>query len=269
MTSSNATTSAFRIDGKTALLTGGASGLGLAGAKALLDAGAAGITLVDLNPSALKAATSDSGPLGAYKDKVHVFSGDVGEEAVNEGMIRSASERWGRAPEIVVLCAGISQDRQVPLAEMDERVWDKVMRVNLKGSFLGLKHAAKGMLANPQGGRGCSIILISSQLGLDGVPNAGAYAASKFAVRGLMSSAAQELGPAGIRVNAIAPGPIDTPMLQDWPAEKRESLYGQTNVGRVGMPEEIGRTILFLASEAGGYCSGSTLKVDGGWSKWC
>lgn len=75
MTSSNATTSAFRIDGKTALLTGGASGLGLAGAKALLDAGAAGITLVDLNPSALTAATSDSGPLGAYKDKVHVFSG--------------------------------------------------------------------------------------------------------------------------------------------------------------------------------------------------
>jgi NAD(P)-dependent dehydrogenase (short-subunit alcohol dehydrogenase family) len=133
MATPNSTTSAFRIDGKTALLTGGASGLGLAGARALLEAGAAGVTLVDLNPASLAAATSPSGPLAAFTDRIHVFSGDIGEESVNEGMIRSAAERWGRAPEVVVLCAGISQDRQVPLAEMEEEVWDKVMRVNLKG----------------------------------------------------------------------------------------------------------------------------------------
>lgn len=133
MATPNSTTSAFRIDGKTALLTGGASGLGLAGARALLEAGAAGVTLVDLNPASLAAATSPSGPLAPFTDRIHVFSGDISEESVNEGMIRSASERWGRAPEVVVLCAGISQDRQVPLAEMEEGVWDKVMRVNLKG----------------------------------------------------------------------------------------------------------------------------------------
>jgi NAD(P)-dependent dehydrogenase (short-subunit alcohol dehydrogenase family) len=214
MTTPNSTTSAFRIDGKVALITGGASGLGLAGAKALLDAGATGVTLVDLNPHSLEAVTQGSSPLAGYESKVHVFSGDVGDERVNEGMMAASIERWERAPEVVVLCAGISQDYQVPLAEMPEEVWDKVIRVNLKGceylidfgvcgllmslwvAFLGLKHAAKAMLASPEGGKGSSIILISSQLGLDGmsllpashgswlirgigVPNAGAYSASK------------------------------------------------------------------------------------------
>ncbi|GHJ89465.1 hypothetical protein NliqN6_5867 [Naganishia liquefaciens] len=262
---SNTTASAFRIDGKSCLITGGASGLGLASARALLDAGASGITLVDLSQASLQSAVT--GPLKGFQDRVELVSGDISEESVNEEMVKRAKERWGKAPEVVVLCAGISQDYQVPLVDMEEAIWDKVMGVNLKGSFLGLKHAGKAMTEN--GGKGGSIILISSQLGLDGVPNAGAYSASKFAVRGLMSSAAQELGPKGIRVNAIAPGPIDTPMLRDWPAEKRGDLTAQCNLGRAGAADEIGRTVLYLASEAGAYCSGSTIKVDGGWSKWC
>ncbi|KAJ9095283.1 hypothetical protein QFC21_005649 [Naganishia friedmannii] len=249
------TTAAFRVDGKVCLITGGASGLGLAGARALLDAGAAGVTLVDMNPETLSFASAS-----LQSDKVSIFTGDVSKEEVNKGMIEHAVNKWGKAPEVVVLCAGISQAYQVPLAEMPEEVWDKVMAVNLKGSFLGLKHAAAAMLANPEGGKGCSIILISSQLGLDGVPDAGAYSASKFAVRGLMSSAAQELGPKGIRVNAIAPGPIDTPMLRDWPAEKRDDLCGQCTLGRFGKAEEIGQTILYLASPAGAYANGSTIK---------
>ncbi|KAJ9119323.1 hypothetical protein QFC24_005794 [Naganishia onofrii] len=261
----NPTTAAFRVDGKVCLITGGASGLGLAGARALLDAGAVGVTLVDMNPTTLASASASL----QSADKVSTFAGDVSKEEVNKGMVEHVKERWGKAPEVMVLCAGISQAYQVPLAEMPEEVWDKVMAVNLKGSFLGLKHAAAAMLANPEGGKGCSIILISSQLGLDGVPNAGAYSASKFAVRGLMSSAAQELGPKGIRVNAIAPGPIDTPMLRDWPAEKRDDLCGQCTLGRFGKAEEIGQTILYLASPAGAYANGSTIKVDGQWSKWC
>jgi NAD(P)-dependent dehydrogenase (short-subunit alcohol dehydrogenase family) len=134
MTTTNSTTAAFRIDGKVCLITGGASGLGLAGAKALLDAGAAGITLVDRNPQSLQAVTQESGPLAAYASKIHLFAGDVGEETANREMVRDAAERWGKAPEVVVLCAGISQDYQVSLAEMPEEVFDKVMRVNVKGS---------------------------------------------------------------------------------------------------------------------------------------
>lgn len=133
MTTPNSTTSAFRVDGKVALITGGASGLGLAGAKALLDAGAAGVTLVDLNPRSLEAVTQDSRLLAGYEEKVHVFAGDVGDEQVNEGMMEASVGRWGKAPEVAVLCAGISQDYQVPLADMPEEVWDKVIRVNLKG----------------------------------------------------------------------------------------------------------------------------------------
>ncbi|KAJ9107171.1 hypothetical protein QFC19_002831 [Naganishia cerealis] len=125
----NSTTAAFRVDGKVCLITGGASGLGLAGARALLDAGAAGVTLVDMNPTTLSAAAA-SLPEG----KASVFAGDVGDEAVNRQMIEHAQDRWGKAPEVVVLCAGISQAYQVPLAEMPEEVWDKVIRVNLKGS---------------------------------------------------------------------------------------------------------------------------------------
>lgn len=147
MSSPNETASAFRVDGKVCLITGGASGLGLAGAKALLQAGATGITLVDLSPSSLLTALS-SPALAPFTDRIHTFAGDIGEESVNAGMIRSAVERWGRAPEVVVLCAGISQAYQVGLVDMEEGVWDRVMRVNLKGcespsllSFLLFWHA--------------------------------------------------------------------------------------------------------------------------------
>jgi NAD(P)-dependent dehydrogenase (short-subunit alcohol dehydrogenase family) len=131
MSSPNATASAFRIDGKVCVITGGASGLGLASAIALLDAGASGVTLVDLNPSSLQSVLS--GPLKAYEGRVDTYSGDIGEESVNEGMIAQATQKWGKAPEVAVLCAGISQSHQVPLCEMGEEVWDKVMKVNLKG----------------------------------------------------------------------------------------------------------------------------------------
>lgn len=125
----NSTTAAFRVDGKVCLITGGASGLGLAGARALLDAGAAGVTLVDMNPTTLASACTS-----LQSDKVSTFAGDVSKEEVNKGMIQHAVDKWGKAPEVVVLCAGISQAYQVPLAEMPEEVWDKVMAVNLKGS---------------------------------------------------------------------------------------------------------------------------------------
>ncbi|KAI5476070.1 hypothetical protein MNV49_000442 [Pseudohyphozyma bogoriensis] len=114
-------------------------------------------------------------------------------------------------------------------------------------SFLGLKHSAKAMLASPSGGKGCSIVLVASQLGLDGAPLITPYVASKFAVRGMVASASQELGEFGIRVNCIAPGPVETPLA--------------------GKPEEIAQGILFLGSPASSLSTGTTLKMDAGWSR--
>ncbi|TXT10549.1 hypothetical protein VHUM_02054 [Vanrija humicola] len=132
-----------------------------------------------------------------------------------------------------------------------------------------MKQSIAAMVASPSGGKGCSVIVISSQLGLEGSPGYSAYAASKFAVRGLMSAAAQEYGPLGIRVNAICPGPIQTPLMADYTEEEMGPHIAKTSLGRVGQPEEIAATAVFLASEGGAYMSGASLKVDGGWSQWC
>ncbi|BGP47385.1 hypothetical protein JCM10450v2_003237 [Rhodotorula kratochvilovae] len=252
------------LEGKVAIVTGGASGIGLATVKAFLAAGAAGVTLVDLRDSALTAAVTSLSLSDADAARVLTVTGDVSDEATAEEYARRTVERFGRV-DVSVQCAGISPPA-ANVVDMDVEEWDRAMRVNLRGVFLGVKHSLKAMLASPSGGDGCSVVIISSQLGLDGYPGAAAYSASKFALRGLMTSVAAEVGPQGIRVNAVAPGPIDTPMLAGWSAEGHLT---KGNIKRAGRAEEIANAILFLAGEAGGYCSGTTLKVDGGWSKWC
>ncbi|GAA5820460.1 hypothetical protein JCM3770_003387 [Rhodotorula araucariae] len=253
------------LEGKVAIITGGGSGIGLATAKAFLAAGAAGITLVDLRADALAAAVASLGLSEAEAAaRVLTVAGDVADEATAEAYANETAARFGRV-DVSVQCAGISPPA-CDVVDLDVDEWDRTIRVNLRGVFLGVKHSLKAMLASPSGGQGCSVVLVSSQLGLDGYPGAAAYSASKFALRGLMTSVAAEVGQRGIRVNAVAPGPIDTPMLAGWSAEGHTT---KGNIKRAGRPEEVAHAVLFLAGEAGAYCSGTTLKVDGGWSKWC
>ncbi|GAA5831111.1 hypothetical protein JCM11251_005148 [Rhodosporidiobolus azoricus] len=256
--------SALSMEGKVAIVTGGAGGIGLATAKAFLAAGVLGVTLVDLSPSGLSAACDSLSSSGFDASRVLTVSGDVGQEAAAQEYVEKTVEKWGRL-DVSVQCAGISP----PLTDVVDTTaeqWDKVIHVNLRGVFLGVRESLKAMFDSPSKGQGCSIVLISSQLGLDGFAGSAAYCASKFALRGLMASVAQEVGPKGVRVNAVAPGPIDTAMLAGFP-DKSHTQKG--NIKRAGTADEIANAVLYLASDAASYCSGTTLKVDGGWSKWC
>ncbi|ORY21039.1 3-oxoacyl-ACP reductase [Naematelia encephala] len=252
------------LEGKVAVVTGAASGIGLATVEAFLESGILGVCMVDLNESTLSSAVSSL--RSSFSDRIISITGDVSEEATADSYVAAVMKKWGRL-DVSVQCAGINMKR-APVMEVSVEVLDRIWRVNVRGVFLGLQKSIGAMLEGPSKGRGCSIILISSQIGLDGCAGLSAYAASKFAVRGLMSTAAQEYGPMGIRINAVCPGPIDTPLIANIPAELMKPHVEKCNLKRTGKAEEIASAVLFLASEAGGYCSGTTLKVDGGWSKW-
>ncbi|GAA5884960.1 hypothetical protein JCM6882_007171 [Rhodosporidiobolus microsporus] len=254
------------LEGKVAIITGGAGGIGLATAKAFLEAGALGVTLVDLSPSSLSTALASLTSAGSSFDpsRVLTVAGNVSEESTAVEYVRQTVDKWGRV-DVSVQCAGVSPPLK-DAVDVSADEWDRVMSINVRGVFLGVRESLKGMFVSPSAGEGCSIVFIASQLGLDGFAGSSAYVASKFALRGLMASVAQEVGPKGVRVNAVAPGPIDTAMLAGFP-DASHLLKG--NIKRAGQPVEIANAVLFLASGAGSYCSGTTLKVDGGWSKWC
>ncbi|GAA5865929.1 hypothetical protein JCM3774_005525 [Rhodotorula dairenensis] len=253
---------------KVVVVTGAASGIGFATVEAFLEAGAAGVTLVDLSADSLSRAVSSLegsvSAVGTIAERVHTYAGDVSIEGTAEAYVRETIDRWGRL-DVSVQCAGISLP-SADLVDLKVSDWDKTIGVNLRGVFLGMQQSLKGMLASPSKGQGCAIVLMCSQLGLDGYPGSAAYSASKFALRGLMSSVAAEVGPKGIRINSVCPGPIETPMLEGFSAGGHLT---KGNIKRAGKPHEVANAVLYLASDASSYVSGTTLKVDGGWSKWC
>ncbi|BGO90890.1 hypothetical protein NBRC10512_002358 [Rhodotorula toruloides] len=250
------------LEGKVAIVTGGASGIGFATVKTFLAAGALGVTIVDLTSDSLSRAVSLL-PSSSHS-RILTYAGDVSSPSTASEYVSKTVDQWGRV-DVSVQCAGISLPSK-NVVDMDVEEFDKTISVNLRGVFLGLQQSLKAMLASPSGGKGCSVVLVSSQLAFDGYPGSAPYSASKAALRGLMTSVAQEVGPQGIRVNAVAPGPIDTPMLAGFPSEGHTT---KGNIKRAGQPEEVANAILYLSSEMGSYCSGTTLKCDGGWSKWC
>ncbi|BGP24003.1 3-alpha(or 20-beta)-hydroxysteroid dehydrogenase [Rhodotorula toruloides] len=248
-------TSPHSLEGKVAIVTGGASGIGFATVKAFLAAGALGVTIVDLTSSALSHAVSLL-PSSDHS-RILTYAGDVSSASTAPAYVAKTVEKWGRV-DVSVQCAGISLPSK-NVVDMDVDEFDKTISVNLRGVFLGLQESLKAMLASPSGGKGCSVVLVSSQLAFDGYAGSAPYSASKAALRGLMTSVAQEVGPQGIRVNAVAPGPIDTPMLAGFPSEGHTT---KGNIKRAGQPEEVANAILYLSSEMGSYCSGTTLKCD-------
>lgn len=176
-----------------------------------------------------------------------------------EEAVSLAESRWGRL-DVMVCNAGIL--RVQPLLEMTEESWDEVMRVNLKGVFLGIQAAARRMV--PQGSG--SIICISSIAAQRGGPGRVGYAASKAGVVGLVRSAARELAPQGVRVNAIAPGAVETPMGEAVYRRPgvREQYRREVPLGRLGLPSDIGAAARFLASDESSWITGQLLGVNGG-----
>jgi NAD(P)-dependent dehydrogenase (short-subunit alcohol dehydrogenase family) len=249
-----------RLEGRAAVITGGAGGIGLAAAQAFVREGAR-VMLVDLDEAALqKTAKEINGSVSSY------VVADVTQPVDVERYVQVAVSRFGGI-DVLVLNAGIEGVvRFIPEYPID--VFDKVIAVNVRGVWLGLKY---GM---PEIGRrgGGSIIITSSIAGLRGTPGISAYVTSKHAVIGMMRVAALEGGPLGIRVNTVNPAPIETRMMRsleagfapDAPTRIKEDIATRIPLKRYGTPNEVADLMLFLASDESRYCTGGVYSVDGG-----
>lgn len=237
------------LTNRTAVVTGAARGQGAAEAAALVEAGAH-VLLADVLDDEGRAVAAQLGSRARY---VHL---DVTQGADWDAALRAADD-W---PAVAVLVnnAGIHWMRQL----LDERPADmaRMLDVNVIGAFLGIQAVAPRMAA---AGRG-SIVNVCSVLALLGGGGAGAYTASKWALRGLTKTAAIELGPRGIRVNAIHPGYIDTPMLAQVAAGRPDDYYGFVPLGRPASTREVADLVVFLASDDSSYLTGGDFTVDGG-----
>ena len=236
-----------RLEGKVALITGGARGQGEAEAR-LFAAHGANVFLTDVLIDQGEAVAADID--GHFRR--HDVTSETGWAEVTAWVLAEA----GRL-DVLINNAGIF--RVVPLTETSLELWHQVMDVNATGVFLGMRAAAEPMKRQGSG----SIVNISSIAGMRGAGVAFAYGASKWAVRGMTKSAAQELSPFGVRVNSVHPGIIDTEMITELGEQWRENLVPRIPLGRAASASDVANVVLFLASDDSGYCSGHEYVVDG------
>jgi len=240
--------------GKTAVVTGGARGIGFECAKKFA-AGGATVVLVDVLEDAMKQAAEKLTAAGAKQ--VLTFKVDVTDEAAVEKTLDEVVEKCGRL-DILVNNAGITRDDL--LLRMETAMWDLVISVNLKGTFLMTKHAARHMLRQRYG----RIVNLASVSGLVGNPGQANYSASKAGVVGFTRTVARELAKRGITCNAVAPGFIKTDMTDVLPDKAKEMALAAIPMARMGMPEEVAAVVAFFASDDAAYVTGHVLAVDGG-----
>lgn len=249
------------LDGKVAIVTGAAMGMGEATARVFAAAGAR-VIVTDINTE-LGEATAE-GIREAGGDATFVRT-DVSRAADAEAMVRTAVERYGRL-DCAVNNAAVTPDTH-PIAELDEQEWDRILAVDLKGVALCCKYEIAQMLA--QGGGG-SIVNIGSVSSHRPQPSNAAYVAAKHGVIGLTKVASLENAPQGIRVNTVCPGAIDTPMvrgaLETVGLTEEEFAPVISLFGRFGKPEEVGQASLWLCSDLSSYVTGAVLAVDAGYT---
>ena len=238
------------FSGKVALVTGGASGIGAACARAFNAAGAK-VVIADLNPDAAGRLASELG------DRAVATQLDVADPASCQAMVDFAVAQFGGV-DIAVNNAGISTElAPIPDTTVDD--WRKVISINLDGVFYCLKAEMAAMKD------GASIVNIASIMGAIALTGAAAYVASKHAVVGLTKVAALEGAGRNIRVNAIGPGYIETPLLQQATLEALDQIAALHPLGRLGKPDEIAAAVLFLASPSASFITGAYYPVDGGY----
>lgn len=251
----------MRLKNKVAVITGGAGGIGLETAKRFLNEGAEGILLVDLNEDQLKEAAKS-----LESDDVKFFQADVSKSDEVKAYTQKAIQEFGKI-DILFLNAGV-EGVVKPLTEYPEDVYDNVLAVNVKGIWLGMKHAFPHMKENGGG----SVIITSSVAGLQGTPNVMAYVTSKHAIIGSMKVGALEGAEDNIRVNSIHPSPVDNRMMRSLeegfaPGGAEEAKKGfeqMIPLKRYAKNGEIANLALFLASDESSFITGSTYSIDGG-----
>jgi len=248
-----------KLDGKTAIITGATGGIGSATAAKFLAEGA-NVMLAGRNLERLEKSADQLG----NGDRVAICDGQPAQEADVQTLVESTIDRFGKL-DIMIANAG-SEGKVMPLTAISVEEFDEIQAANIRGTWLAIKH---GALAMKNGG---AIVAMSSVAGMVGVAGIGAYAASKHGIVGLVQAAALELAQSNIRVNAVAPAPIDNAMMQsiekqaspDDPSLARAGFLSLIAMGRYGRNEEVANIISFLASDEASYCTGGNYPVDGG-----
>ena len=243
----------MELTGQVAVITGGARGIGFEIARVFASEGA-DIALFDVQEAQLAQA---AGQLEAMGRRAAGFVVDVTNASVVDDAVGKVLDKLGRI-DILVNNAGITHDGLV--VRMDESQWDRVLNINLKGTFLCTRAVAKVMLKARSG----RIVSIASIVGLIGNPGQANYAASKAGIIGLTKSVAKELASRGVTCNAIAPGFIKTEMTERLPDSVKQRLFEQIPMGKLGEPSDVAQAALFLVSQAAQYITGHVLVVDGG-----
>lgn len=246
-----------RLQGKTIVITGGNSGIGLASAKQFIAEGAK-VAIFGRDQETLNAAQAELG------DHAIGIQGDVTDKAALEGLFRQAEAKFGKVDGVFVN-AGIAQPR--PMAEVDDEFFDATLGINVKGAFFTVQKALPHLADK------ASIVITSSVVNDMGMAGMSVYSASKAAVTSLARTLSAELWERGVRVNTVAPGPIETPIFgkmevpEEAVGEMAGSILSSVPMGRFGAPEEVARAAAFLISDDSSYVMGEEIKVDGGMSR--
>ena len=250
------------LAGKVAVITGAFSGIGLAVARSYLECGAAGVIAVDRSkamPEELKSVSS------SFPGKLIAIAGDVAEEQTAVDATKAALDAFGRI-DILVSNAAISVVSPIHLHTSDE--WDAVMNTNVKGLYWAARHIIPIMIE-----QGSGLVLITGSIsGVAGIPTQGAYAPSKAALHQMARQMAIEYAPNGIRVNVVACGTVDTPLVQSSAQSSGDAeaywkrLRDAHPIGRIATPEEVANFFAFLASDLATFFTGAVLMLDGGYT---
>jgi NAD(P)-dependent dehydrogenase (short-subunit alcohol dehydrogenase family) len=246
----------FSLAGRRALVTGASRGIGRAIALAFAAAGAR-VALASRRPEGLEAVARE---IAAAGGEALAVACHVGRRAEVDALVDRVAGAWGGI-DVLVNNAG-TNPAMAPTTEVAESVWDKVLEVNLKGPFLLCRRVAPLMVAQRRG----SIVNMSSVAGVEPFPLLGAYSVSKAGLDSLTKVLARELGPAGVRVNALAPGLIDTQFSAALMQSRAiyEGTVAKTPLRRHGVPDDVVGAALFLASDASSFVTGQVILVDGG-----
>jgi 3-oxoacyl-[acyl-carrier protein] reductase len=240
----------FDLSGKAALVTGASGGIGGAIARALHKQGAT-VTLSGTRADALEQIRASLG------ERTHVVAARMDEAADIERLAKEAEAAMGKI-DVLVNNAGITRDN-ISMRMKDEE-WEKVLQVNLTGTFRLTRAVMRGMMRRRFG----RVISITSIVGVTGNPGQANYAAAKAGLIGMSKSLAQELASRGITVNCVAPGFIATPMTDVLTDEQKKAILARVPADRLGTPDEIAAAVVYLASDEGAYVTGQTLHVNGG-----